>query len=402
MLPIFLVVLVDVFALTLVIPLLAIYSEHFGATPLQATLLVSIFAACSFVSAPLLGQLSDRFGRKPLLVVSQIGTLGGLLLMANATSLWMLYVARIIDGLTAGNLSLAQAYISDHTAPKERTKSFALIGIAFGVGFFVGPAITGRLAHAYGERAPILLAAALSLVSIGASSTLLRGGPPRAHTEGDAAPLPAGRRPSPFAIDTYARYLARPGLGGLLVQFFLFQFAFSTFTSGFALFAERRFTWAGHPFGVLEVGYVFAYSGFLGIVVQGGLIGRLAKRFGDPALVSSGFACALAGYVGLGVARGVAGLVVVATVSSFGNGVLRPALTSLVSQSVEPREQGAAMGVMQGLGNVAQVVAPALGGVLIGRDALGAWAWAAGVATAAGLVAIRWGSGRARAAQAAS
>jgi MFS family permease len=141
MLPIFLVVLVDVFALTLVIPLLAIYAEQLGATPLQATLLVSVFAACSLLSAPVLGQLSDRYGRKRLLLVSQAGTLAGLVLMANAHSLWVLYLARILDGLTAGNLSLAQAWISDHTPPEKRTRSFALIGIAFGGGFTLGPLI---------------------------------------------------------------------------------------------------------------------------------------------------------------------------------------------------------------------------------------------------------------------
>src|ERR1700675_3390768 len=131
LLPIFLIVLVDVFALTLVIPLLAIYAEQFGATPLQATLLVTIFAVCQLVSGPLLGRISDRVGRKPMLLVSQAGTFAGLLVMAGAHSLWVLYLARVIDGATAGNLSLAQAYIADNTAPENRARSFALIGIAF-------------------------------------------------------------------------------------------------------------------------------------------------------------------------------------------------------------------------------------------------------------------------------
>ncbi len=127
LLPIFLVVLVDVFALTLVIPLLAIYAEHFGASALEATLLVSTFAVCQLVSGPLLGRASDRVGRKPMLLVSQLGTFVGLLVMASARSLWMLYLARVIDGATAGNLSLAQAYIADNTAPEDRARSFARV-----------------------------------------------------------------------------------------------------------------------------------------------------------------------------------------------------------------------------------------------------------------------------------
>ena len=143
--PVFLIVLVDVFGMTLVIPLLAIYAESLHATPLQATLLVSVYAACQLVSGPIIGHMSDRVGRKPMLLISQVGTFIGFLVMARASVLWMLYVARVLDGSTAGNLSLAQAYIADHTEPSQRAKSFGLIGIAFGVGFFIGPSLTGYL-----------------------------------------------------------------------------------------------------------------------------------------------------------------------------------------------------------------------------------------------------------------
>ena len=159
LLPVFLIVLVDVFGMTLVIPLLAIYAETFHATPLQATMLVSVFAACQLVSGPIIGHMSDRVGRKPMLLISQIGTFIGFIVMARAQALWMLYVARVLDGSTAGNLSLAQAYISDHTEPSQRAKSFGLIGIAFGVGFFIGPSLTGYLSAKYGLTTPIYLAA---------------------------------------------------------------------------------------------------------------------------------------------------------------------------------------------------------------------------------------------------
>ena len=155
LLPIFLIVLVDVFGMTLVLPLLAIYAETFAATPLQATLLVSAFAACQLVSGPLIGYASDRTGRKLMLIVSQVGTLIGFIVLGRATALWMIFVSRIIDGSTAGNLSLAQAYIADNTPPQERGKAFGLIGIAFGLGFFVGPALTGLLSARFGLRTPI-------------------------------------------------------------------------------------------------------------------------------------------------------------------------------------------------------------------------------------------------------
>lgn len=390
--PIFLIVLVDVFGLTLVIPLLAIYAEHFGATPLEATLLVSTYALCQLVSGPMLGRVSDRVGRKPMLLVSQVGTFLGFLLLARANALWMIYVSRVIDGSTAGNLALAQAYISDNTKAEDRAKSFALIGIAFGVGFFIGPSVTGLLV-VYGLSAPVYLAAALSMTSILCTTFLLPGGPPPAAAGGSHAG-PGGRRPSPFALATYATYFSRPVLRGLFVQFFCFSFAFATFTSGFALFSERRFTWGGHPFGPREIGFLFAYSGFLGIIVQGGLIGRLVKRFGERALVATGFACMAVGYATLGESGAVASLLVASTFASFGNAVLRPTLSSLVTQAAGRGEQGVVIGLTQSLMSVAQITAPPLAGVLISRGLLAPWALVASAAAATGAMLGKWGSAR--------
>ena len=394
LLPIFLIVLVDIFGFTLVIPLLAIYAERFSATAMQATLLVSVFAACQLVSGPLLGRVSDRVGRKPMLLVSQFGTLLGFILLARSTSLWMLYVARIIDGVTAGNLSLAQAYISDNTEPKDRSKSFAVIGIAFGTGFFIGPFVTGYLVK-YGLSAPIYLACGLSLTSILCTAFLLPGErPPQKVDDADADAGPGGKRLAILDWGAYAEYFRRPVLGGLLLQFFFYVLAFSTFTSGFALFAERTFQWKGVPFGPREIGFLFAYAGFLGIVLQGGFIGRLVKRCGDAALVSAGFATLVVSYIALGLVHSVGALVAVATISSFGNGVCRPTLTSLVSQKAGAHEQGTVLGLNQSLSSVAAIIAPALGGFLIGRGFLGPWAWVAAVAALGGLVAARWGSAR--------
>ncbi len=396
LLPIFLVVLADVFGFTLVFPLLAIYAESLHATPLQATLLVSVFAVCQLVSGPLLGAASDRVGRKPMLLISQVGTFLGFLLMARADSLWLLYLARVIDGATAGNLSIAQAYISDHTTPQQRVRSFALIGIAFGLGFFVGPFVTGSLVK-YGLQAPIYAAAGLSMTSILCTLFLLpHRKPPQAQGALAADEAPGGKRLSLLSWGAYGEYFRRPVLSGLLLQFFFYALCFTMFTSGFALFAERTFTWHGKPFTPREIGYLFAYTGFLGIVLQGGLIARLVRRFGEAALVSAGFVSLCIGYVGLSQASTVPFLVAVATISSFGNGVLRPALSSLISQSSQRHEQGVVLGLSQSLQSVASLLAPPLAGVLIEKGLLSLWALVAALGAAGGLLLARWGSARTR------
>jgi DHA1 family tetracycline resistance protein-like MFS transporter len=394
LLPIFLIVLVDVFGFTLVIPLLSIYAEHFQATPLEATLLVSSYAACGLVSGPLLGRISDAVGRKPMLFVSQVGTFIGFIVMARAQALWMIYLARVIDGATAGNLSLAQAYISDNTAPENRAKSFAVIGIAFGLGFFIGPAVTGYLAG-YGLTAPIYCAAGLSLTSILCTLFLLPGGKPPQHDPAHpsaADPGPGGKRVSVFQWGVYTQYVRRPALASLFAQFVCFIFAFSTFMSGFALFAERRFDWHGHPFGPREIGYLFAYTGALGILLQGAGMGRLVKRFGEASLVTAGFTSMMLGQLFLGLVHGIPLLVAVATFASFGTGVLRPALTSLISRSAGRHEQGVVLGLNQSLQSIAQIIAPALSGLLITAGLLTEWAWMAGAAALLGLaLALRHG-----------
>jgi DHA1 family tetracycline resistance protein-like MFS transporter len=379
LLPVFLIVLVDVFGMTLVIPLLAIYAESFGASPLQATLLISVFALCQLVSGPLLGHASDRLGRKPMLILSQIGTFIGFIVLARATSLWMVFVSRIIDGATAGNLSLAQAYISDHTPPEARAKAFGLIGIAFGLGFFIGPSVTGYLAEAYGLNAPIYLAAGMSATSVLATIALLGSDRPTATTLDRGAGL---------RISTYVQYFSRPRIGGLLLQFFVYILSFSVFVSGFALFAERRFTWDGLPFGPREIGFAFSYVGLLGILLQGVLIHRLVSRFGETRIALAGFTSLVVGYLVLGLSTTIGALAVAGTIASFGNGVLRPALTSVISRLAGAHEQGVVLGVTQSMASLASIVAPPAAGWLIGYGQLTIWAWlAAGMALAGSLLA---------------
>lgn len=375
LLPIFLIVSVDVLGLTLILPLLPFYAERLGANPTVVGLLVSVYALCQLLAGPLLGRMSDQVGRRPLLLVSQAGTFVGFLILAGANALWVVFLSRIIDGLTAGNLSLAQAYISDVTQPEERAKSFALIGIAFGMGFLVGPGVSGYLAG-FDYRYPIFVAAALSFTSILCTYFLL----PAHRPERDS-------NPRKFTILDWGRYVEffkRPGLAPLLWQFFCFTFTFALFMSGFPLFAERRFTWGGKPFGPKQVGYVYAYVGFLGIILQGGLIGRLVKALGEMKLARISFALTAVGMAVLGFTYDIPILLVVAAMAGIGTGGLRPALTSLVTQKAARSEQGTVLGLTQSLMSVSQIAAPFIAGLLITRYWLEAWALlGAGAAMAA-------------------
>ena len=380
LLPIFLIVLVDVLGFTIILPLLPFYSEHLGASPTIVGALVSTYAVCQLIAGPILGQLSDRRGRRPILLVSQVGTLIGFLMLAFSTHIWMVFLARAIDGATAGNLTIAQAYISDVTKPEDRAKSFALIGIAFGFGFLVGPAIAGFLAH-FGYQAPIFLASALSLTTILCTFFLL----PRRevlhdlNAEPDANPGPGGRRLSLISWGEYRRYFRNKELAQLLLQWLLFSFSFSTFISGFALFAERRYLWDGRPVGVREVGYIFAFTGFLGMIMQGGVVGRLVKRFGERKVVRIGFISSALGYAVAGLTHTVGQLLCVNAFSSIGGAGLRPTLTSLITQRAGRREQGVILGLTQSLMSVAQITAPIISGLMIDRHLLTSWAIWAGI-----------------------
>jgi MFS family permease len=377
LLPIFLIVLVDVLGLTIILPLLPFYAEHLGASDFQVGLLISSYAFCQLIAGPILGRMSDHMGRKPLLIVSQLGTLVGFLILAYAGSLWMVFLSRVIDGATAGNLSLAQAYIADVTTPEKRARSFGVIGIAFGIGFLVGPGISGFLSQ-YGYTYPIFAAAFLSASSVICTTTLLPKVVPHAD-DGEAGP--GGRRLSVLDWKGYAQYFARPGLGRLLSQFFCFAFAFAFFMSGFALYAQARYR-----YDAKQVGYVFAYVGLLGVILQGGLIGRLVKWLGERTLVWTGFASAAVGYALLAWTQTLGQLLSASTITSYGTGVIRPAVTSLITQRAGRREQGVVLGLTQSLTSVSQIVAPMIATSLIGAGHLAAWAVSTGAISLAGFL----------------
>lgn len=372
LLPIFLIVLVDVFGLTLIIPLLPAYAKSFGATDIEVGFIYAAFAICQFVAGPIIGRISDRVGRRPVLIVSQLGTFVGFLILGAANTLGLIFLSRIIDGLTAGNLSIAQAYISDVTKPSERTKAFGLIGIAFGEGFLLGPAVSGFLSK-YGYHVPAFLAAGMSLTSVICTATLLpKVEPLHAHALDDEA------RPSRW--EQFSSFFSRPEPRARLLEFFLFIFSFSMIVGGgFALFMYHRFGW-----GPEEVGYIYAFSGLVGGLVQGGALGRLVKRLGEERLSTLGFITMGIGYGLLGLVHHVWFLLVTVVLAGFGSAVTRPALTTLLTKSVGPREQGAVLGVSQSVASVAQILGPIVAGWLIQHELFTPYGVAAGALSLAG------------------
>jgi len=380
LLSIFLIVLVDVLGLTIILPLLPFYAESLGATPRIVGLLVAAYAICQLIAGPPLGHLSDRVGRRPVLLVSQMGTCAGFLILAYARALWVVFLARIIDGLTAGNLTVAQAYIADVTDPENRTKSFGIIGIAFGLGFLVGPGISGFLAQ-FGNRYPIFAAAGLSFTSIMCTYFLLPSVVAHPHPE-----IEVGTSRWKALAESFRDEHLAP----LLWQFFAFTFAFSTFFSGFALFAERRFMHNGQPFGTKEVGYLFAFSGLIGVLIQGGGMGRLVKKFGENRLVQTGFAAMAASFALLSGVHAISYLLVAIGLLTFGSAILRPSLTALITMRAARHRQGMVIGLMQVLMSISQIVAPVIAGLLIQSQFLSMWALAGSIFCAVGwsLIAI--------------
>jgi DHA1 family tetracycline resistance protein-like MFS transporter len=375
---IFLIVMVDVLGFTIILPLLPFYAQKYGASPFVVGVLAATFAVCQLVSGPFLGRISDRYGRRKILMLSQSGTFVGFVLLGLANSLPLIFLSRVIDGVTAGNLTIAQAAIADVTPPENRAKAFGIIGIAFGLGFIVGPAISAALSP-LNVHYPAYVAAALSALSIFATWRLLPEPKQRVASSENAK-----------SASKLLEFLKRGNIRWLMVEFLIFGFIFAAFTSGFAMFVERRFTYEGRPFGATEVSLLFTYSGFVGLILQGFMLGPLVKRFGEARLVAAGFTSMIVSYAILGWASSIAMLIVASTIGSFGNGVIRPALTALVSQIARADEQGGALGATQSLVSIGQVFAPLISGIIIDASvshpaALTVWAGWLGLMGACGL-----------------
>jgi MFS transporter, DHA1 family, tetracycline resistance protein len=355
---IFTTVLIDLIGFGIVIPVLPFYAEGtiFNATPRTVGVLFASYSVMQLIFAPILGGLSDKHGRRPVLFLSIIGTGIGFLVLGLATTTWMLFAGRILDGITGGNISTAQAYIADITTTENRAKGMGLIGAAFGIGFVFGPAIGGILSR-WGIQVPFFFAATLCF----ANAILLYFRLPETITpEHPARHQAAGGRGLKQLINS----LQQPRLAFVLVIYFLFIVAFSIMTSSFAFYTMFRF-----GYNAQHTGYLFAYVGVIAVIIQGGLIGRLVKRFGELPLVIVGAFCFAISLFAVPfvspAAGGLAGLLIGGGVFSAGNSLATPALTSLASKSVGPSEQGTVLGVTQSVASLARAVGPFLAAILI-------------------------------------
>ena len=368
LLAITLVVFVDLMAFMLVLPLLPFYATDLGASAAEVGLLTTAFAACQLIAGPILGALSDRFGRRPVLLVSQLGTLLGFVLMILAADLRLLFLARALDGFTAGNIGVAYAYVSDATPRAERAAAFGKLGVGLGLSLILGPGLSGVLAG-YDVLYPLYAACLFSAASIAATAAFVRPvRSPDALAEARATPL---RLADLLPLDLARQPLPRH----LLLLFGIFALGFAWFVTGLPLFLEARFS----GFGVQEVGYLFAYCGVLGVLFQGALLPRLVARFGERALIRAGFLANVAGFGLLASAHSLWTLVAASTVFSFGNSMLRPNLTSRLTAAVDEDEQGRVLGLTTSIRSASEIVMPPLGGAAIDQGWIRGWALALSV-----------------------
>jgi len=361
LLTLFLIVFIDLLGFSLILPLLPFYAETFGATPFQIGLLVAAYAAAQLVGAPLLGRLSDRFGRRPVLLISLIGTFIGFLILGFASSLWMLFASRLLDGFTGGNISVAQAYITDITDEKDRAKGLGLVGAAFGLGFIIGPAAGGILSI-YGFSVPAFVAAGLSLISILGVVFFL----PESLTAETRANLVKNTKQE-FSLRNLWAAINRPRVGPLLNIRFFYGLAFATFQTIFPLYAQYKL-----GLDARSTGFVLTYVGILVVFVQGFLVGWLAARYNEYRLIFLASVLMMIVLFAWALVPNLIFLLIVLAPLAVAAGTLNTLLNSTLSKVVYPEEVGGTLGLSASLESLTRVISPTAGGILIGS--LGTWA----------------------------
>ena len=351
---IFVTVFIDLVGFGIVIPVLPLYAERFGASPLVIGCLLGAYSLMQFIFAPILGKLSDRVGRRPVLLLSMIGTSIGFFLMGCARTLWLLFIARIIDGVTGGNISTAQAYIADVTPTHQRSRGMGLIGAAFGLGFIFGPALGGLLSRV-SLAAPFFFAAALAAGNAVAVYFLL--------PESLSMEQRSRAREHASIAQTFKETKSWL-LAAVMVTYFLTTMAFSLLTATYSLFTERRF-----GYGATQNGYIFAAQGVLGAVIQGALLGWLLKVFTDKRLIVAGTLFLAVSLVVLPISATVVMLLTATAGIGIGHSLIAAPLNGLASKQVSDTSQGRVLGLMQSSASLARIIGPVLGGWLLGHDA---------------------------------
>jgi DHA1 family tetracycline resistance protein-like MFS transporter len=340
---IFLTILVNLVGFGIIIPLLPFYAGTFGASPLVVGLLFAVFSLCQLTAAPALGDLSDRYGRRPILIFSLAGTVLSFAMLALAHSLAMLFAARIVDGLSGGNISTARAYVADVTEPKDRARAYGLIGAAFGLGFILGPALSGILSGV-SYTAPIWAAAAITLVATVMAWLWL---PETVHRTRAGAGNPFRYLPA---------LLKRPLVRRILAIDFIYWCAFAIFQTTFSLFAARRF-----GFDVARTGYFFAAFGILGAFIQGGLIRPIVRRLGDKRTFLLGLGFGVVGLMATSLAHSVVMFALALVPLAFGMGFGHPTMSSMVSLVARGDEQGRVQGAASAVESLGRTIGPVWG-----------------------------------------
>lgn len=353
-LTILVIMITEVLGFSLILPFLPFFALDFGASVFQIGLIAASFSFCQFFSAPIMGRLSDHFGRKPLLLISQISTLIGFITLGFANSLWMIAVSRIIDGLFGSNFVIAEAYLADISKKEERSKAFALSGIAFGIGFLLGP-ITGGLLSFLGMKYLAFFAAGFSLVSILLTLATLK------ETITPNTKVALNLREVKF-IDTeqLKTFFTNPVLGKKMYAFFFFILSNVFFVSIFALFVQKKFALRAY-----DVGFILAYVGILAVSLRVVIMPTFLKFVSEKRLIGIAFVFYLIAIVWMALSPTYVFFILGLTLYILGTGLLRPLLQTLLSVNVSQAEQGALLGVTNSFTSLSQVAGPSVGGLLL-------------------------------------
>ncbi|MBN1486578.1 MAG: MFS transporter [Anaerolineae bacterium] len=354
-------VLIDLLGYSLILPLLPYYAETFGASITVVGLLGTVNALSQLVAAPTIGRLSDRYGRRPLLILSISGTVVAFLLLGFAQSLVMLFISRIIDGLLGGNVSLARAYITDVTDSENRARGLGIIGAAFGLGFIAGPSMGGFLSR-FGYNVPALVAAGLSLLNLIAVLLWL----PESLTRERRAQLRHSSKTA-FSLRLLWQALNRPCVGPLFHVQLFYSLAFTLFQSNFSIYSKTRL-----GLSVQQTGLVLSYVGLCSVLVQAFAIGRLTKQYRERVLIFVNTIVLAVSLFIWGFVPNVWLLLLVLAPIALSAGVLNPVLSSQLTKVVRPEETGGTLGLAASLQTFAQIVSPIIGGLLL--DNFGSWA----------------------------